>query len=222
MNKTSEELTEEVLNETQQIEEYKREIDFVRKCAGFFKESLEKSTEDAIAELEALGIKNAGIRKTLKTRIIELPEYKNLFRPTFWKDSRIKMITPFTVIRTIMDHENCVFYWVKDSGYIGFVFYNNLEDIADNVTVFMFDKNGSPAVIKTDNVGFMNDIIDKHRLTKWETLKTNEKTVSCYDIFLAQKEKEGYVVSRKEGMGEDADVIFYSIENLKRGVNSNE
>ena len=194
---------DKVLIENKQIERFRLMIN------ARLRENLEKATLNNIDKLRELGINNAEVRKILMTPIYEQPKYKNLFRKSLWLDPRAKRITLFNVIMNTLDDEQFISYWVEDEEIIGFVSYQELGDIADGVKIFEFNKSFSNTM-QTDTLKFMNDIINSHKITKWEALVKNKKAIRSYDIFLLKKKREGFKVSRKRGL----TIIHYSIENL--------
>ena len=197
-------LFEEVLSESAQIEKIERMI------KARLHENLEKASLDNVYKLKDLIKKDPEVRKILVTiPIYEQPKYKKLFREEIWKDPRARRYTLFSLIMDTITDENFVSYWVEDSDIIGFVSYQELEEnIADGVKIFEFNKSTSNN-IKTDTLKFVDDIIDTHKITKWEALTVNEKAVRSYDIYLKKKERKGFKTSRNE----DSSVINYSVIN---------
>jgi hypothetical protein len=200
--------------EAQLFEEFEKKLNFYKSIFAL-KESSEKAALDKFDELKILVSKNLGILKTLnKIPIYEQPEFKCLFRPSIWDDPKVRRATLFDVIMITISNKIFVSYWVKDNKYIGFVSYQDMGEIADGVTIYRFDKKRFPSVVKGNTLKFMDDIINSHKITKWEALIENERAIKSYDVFLIKKEKIGFPVSRIEGKNGDSGVIFYSVENL--------
>jgi hypothetical protein len=196
-------LFEEVLSEAKQIEKFELMIN-VR-----LQENLEKATLNNVEKLRELGINNADVRKVLTTPIYEQPKYRNLFRNSFWEEPRTKRITLFDAIMSTLEDSEFISYWIEEKEIIGFVSYQELGNIADGVKLFEFNKSISNTM-QMDILKFMKDIIESHKITKWEANINNKKAVRSYDIFIKKKEKEGYKISRNEDKIEE--VIFYKIE----------
>lgn len=197
-------LFEKVLSESAQIEKIERMI------KARLHKNLEKASLDNAYKLKDLIIKNPEVRKIVVTiPIYEQPKYKKLFRPEIWVDPRARRYTLFSLIMDTINDENFISYWVIDSDIIGFVSYQELEgNIADGIKIFEFNKSNSNNM-QTDTLKFVDDIIDTHKITKWEALTVNEKAVKSYDIYLKKKERKGFKILRNE----ESSAIYYSVIN---------